>query len=74
MFGLGPSEIIAVVIVALLLFGPKKLPEMMRSLGRSIAEFKRTTREVSDQIARSMMDEELPPDKATRPYPYREED
>lgn len=66
MFGLGPSEIVLIAVIALLLFGPKKLPELMRSLGRSIAEFKRASREVSEQIHRSMMDEEPPSGKEWR--------
>jgi TatA/E family protein of Tat protein translocase len=39
---IGWTEIILIVIVALLLFGPKKLPEMARSIGQAINEFKNT--------------------------------
>jgi sec-independent protein translocase protein TatA len=45
MFGLGMPELILVAVVALLLFGPKRLPELGKSLGRSIAAFKEGMRE-----------------------------
>ncbi|MEK6449842.1 MULTISPECIES: twin-arginine translocase TatA/TatE family subunit [Myroides] len=42
-----PSELIVVVAIALLLFGGKKIPELMRGLGTGIREFKEATREVN---------------------------
>ena len=39
-FGIGATEIVILLIVALLVFGPKRLPEMGRSLGRGMREFK----------------------------------
>ena len=40
MLGIGPMELIAVLVVALLIFGPKRLPGLGRSLGRGMREFK----------------------------------
>ncbi len=40
MFGLGPWEIAAILIVVLLIFGPKKLPELARALGKAIHEYR----------------------------------
>jgi sec-independent protein translocase protein TatA len=40
MFGIGPTELIVVLVVALLIFGPKRLPDVGRSLGRGMREFK----------------------------------
>jgi TatA/E family protein of Tat protein translocase len=47
---LGFSEVAFIVILALLLFGPKKLPELARQVGRATAEFKRATGHLQAQI------------------------
>lgn len=43
MFGLGPTELIFILVIALLIFGPKKLPEIGAAIGKGIREFKRST-------------------------------
>ena len=48
--GLGGSEILLIFLIILLLFGSKKIPEVGRSLGKGIREFKRATREISSEI------------------------
>jgi sec-independent protein translocase protein TatA len=51
MFGsIGPAELILIFIVALLVFGPKKLPEIGKSVGKAIREFKRTSEEIKSRI------------------------
>ncbi len=50
MFGLRPEHIVLIVIVALLLFGPKQLPELGKSLGRAINEFRNAGKEASDAL------------------------
>ncbi|KZE78045.1 sec-independent protein translocase protein TatA [Myroides marinus] len=49
--GVAPSELIVVVAIALLLFGGKKIPELMKGLGTGIKEFKQATRETNTNSA-----------------------
>ena len=50
MFGLGFGEITIILFLALLFLGPKKLPELAKSLGKGIREFQKATRGLSEQI------------------------
>ena len=55
MFGsLGMPEIIVILVIALIIFGPRKLPELGRSLGRGIAEFKKATNELQTTLEREI--------------------
>ena len=49
-FGLGTGEIIVIVAVILLLFGGKKIPELMRGLGKGVKSFKQGMNEVEDEL------------------------
>ncbi len=66
MFGafLGGWEIVLILAVVLILFGAKKLPELAKGLGTGIKEFKKATREVTDEISTAM--DETPPPPARR--------
>ncbi len=57
---IGGWEIILILAVILILFGARKLPELAKGLGQGIKEFKKATREVTDEI-NSAMDETPPP-------------
>jgi sec-independent protein translocase protein TatA len=51
MFGsIGMPELIIIFVIALIIFGPKKLPELGRSLGRSLNEFKRASNELKNTL------------------------
>jgi len=50
MFGLGTPEIILIVIVILVLFGAKKIPEFMQGIGKGVREFKKATSDVEKEI------------------------
>jgi sec-independent protein translocase protein TatA len=55
MFGpIGMPELIVIMVIALIIFGPRKLPELGRSLGKSLGEFKRASNEL-----RNTLDEEI---------------
>jgi sec-independent protein translocase protein TatA len=51
---LGWPEILVILFVVLVIFGPKRLPEMGRSLGRAIKEFKNAGKEIQKDIVESM--------------------
>jgi TatA/E family protein of Tat protein translocase len=50
MFGIGTSELIVIMLLILLLFGAKKLPELAQGLGRGIREFKKASNEIQDEF------------------------
>ena len=50
MFNIGPFELLVIFIVALIVIGPKKLPELARALGRAVGEFKRATNDLRSSL------------------------
>jgi sec-independent protein translocase protein TatA len=60
MFGsLGMPELLLILVIALIVFGPKKLPEVGRSLGKAMREFKRTTEEIKGKFEEQINAEEF---------------
>jgi sec-independent protein translocase protein TatA len=68
-FNLGGGEIILILALVLILFGAKKLPELAKGLGTGIKEFKKATRDVTEEINSSMDETPPPPAKRLPPSP-----
>ena len=61
MFGsIGMPELIIIFVIALIIFGPRKLPELGRSLGKSIGEFKRASNDLRNTLEEEIRVEEHP--------------
>lgn len=67
MFDIGGGELLLILIFVLVAFGPKKIPELSRSLGRGIREFKKAQREFTDQINTAFVEEEMRSQRKPRP-------
>ena len=66
MFGIGIQELAIIFVVALLIFGPKRLPEFARSLGKGLAEFRRASSDLRQSFS---LDMDPPEDASTRKSP-----
>jgi len=53
-FGIGPMEIILILIIGLLIFGPEKLPQIGRDLGKTLRSFKKATTDISAEVSREL--------------------
>ncbi|OJV38364.1 MAG: Sec-independent protein translocase TatA [Bacteroidales bacterium 36-12] len=56
LWALGTGEIILIALVVLLLFGGKKIPELMRGLGKGVSQFKKGVKDVDDEINSTLDD------------------
>ncbi|MBP1637521.1 MAG: twin-arginine translocation protein, TatA/E family subunit [Bacteroidetes bacterium] len=57
MFGLGAPEILLIALLILLLFGGKKIPELMKGLGKGVSSFKKGLKDVDDEIKNDLKDD-----------------
>jgi TatA/E family protein of Tat protein translocase len=56
-FGIGPMEILLILVIGLLIFGPDKLPQIGRDLGRTLRSFKKATTDLSAEMSKEMEEE-----------------
>lgn len=61
MFGLGFTEILVILVVALLVFGPDRLPELARNLGKGLAEFRRASSDLRRSVMEATEEPKRPP-------------
>ncbi len=50
MFGIGMPEFILIMVIALIVIGPKKLPELARAIGKGLSEFRKATEEIKESL------------------------
>ena len=69
MFNIGMPELLVILTVALIVLGPKRLPDVARAIGKAMAEFRKATAGITDELenARAMFEEEAR--KAAAPAP-----
>jgi|MudIll2142460700_1097286.scaffolds.fasta_scaffold1097612_2 sec-independent protein translocase protein TatB len=65
MFGIGMTELIVIMVVALIVFGPTRLPELARSLGRAMSEFRRASTDIRQTFQEAVQE----PKPAPAPVP-----
>ncbi|MFQ6132589.1 MAG: twin-arginine translocase TatA/TatE family subunit [Armatimonadota bacterium] len=68
MFGLGTNELLVILLIIFLLFGAKKLPDIMKSFGQGIREFKRESSKIVSEIE-SAVEEEPTGSSSSSPAP-----
>lgn len=77
MFGIGMTELLVILAVALIFIGPKKLPDLAKSLGKAMGEFKKATTDLKESITfdpdPDPVDKHIPPPvTASSPAPLNE--
>jgi Tat protein translocase TatB subunit len=73
MFGIGMPELLLILALALIVLGPKKLPELARALGKGMAEFRRATDDLKDELRQMEHEiEETSPEATSKDDPLLE--
>jgi Tat protein translocase TatB subunit len=62
MFGIGMPELMVIAVIALLVVGPKKLPDLAKALGKGLSEFRKATQSATDTLKETLKTEELKKD------------
>ena len=61
LFGIGPMEILLILVVALIILGPEKVPEVGRKVGRVVRALRKVTSDFSAQVSKEMKENNHPP-------------
>jgi Tat protein translocase TatB subunit len=67
MFGIGMTELLVILVIGLLVLGPKRLPELARSLGRGLAEFRRASLDLRREFNEATEDARISPQELVGP-------
>jgi sec-independent protein translocase protein TatB len=67
MFGIGMTELLVILVVALLVVGPKRLPDLARSLGRALHEFRRASSDLRHQLNEAAEEDRHEPESRREP-------
>ena len=67
MFGIGMTELVVILVIALLIFGPNKLPELARSLGKGFGEFRRASYDLRQSLMEASEPDPPPDTQAAKP-------
>ncbi|CCF84929.1 Sec-independent protein translocase subunit TatA/TatB [Nitrolancea hollandica] len=67
MFGVGPMEMLVIAVIALLVFGPERLPEIAGKIGRGVREFRAATGELTTEFQRAMVEAQSTIDDVKQP-------
>lgn len=70
MFGIGMPELLLILAVALIVLGPRRLPEIARALGKGIAEFRRATDELKEELRQVEQEIESSPQATPNDDPF----
>lgn len=71
MFGIGMTELMVIFVIGLIVLGPKRLPDLARSLGRSLAEFRRTSSDLRQEFMDVAEEARIDPAHLDEPTPPR---
>jgi len=71
MFNIGPAELIVIFLVALLVVGPKRLPQLGRTIGKSLREFRRASDDLKQHFDLGIDDDEFPEEEPNGQEPTR---
>ncbi len=66
MFGIGFQELIIIAVIALLIVGPKKLPDLAKTLGKGFSEFRKATDGITDDLKQTMQTDDKPKDNGLK--------